>query len=54
MFEQYVAAKKAEGKTQIVVRCEDTIAWASGFASYLMSKFNTRKLNERDDFVAYI
>ena len=53
-FEQYVSDLRKEGKKQIVIRASQQMAWASGFATWLLTKFETRKLNELGDFVTYI
>ena len=54
LFEQLVADKKAFGRKQIVIRSSEDLAWKSGFATYLMANYQTRKLGFCDDFIAYI
>jgi hypothetical protein len=52
-FEVLVSVYRNEGKKQITIR-EGSLAFQSGFAAYLLARHKTRKLNESQDFVAYL
>lgn len=56
-FNQYISSLIAEGKRQLVIRGTNQLAWSSGIAEYLQSKFECRLISfdaDSADFVAYI